>query len=212
MNLPTIAAALIVDRDIEALKMMHFFREYVIDEGTAIRREGQQRGFGEKVQGANKKLRRDNTLKALIRNTDLGEKLTSLYADPLFVTQALPRLLLEPGSESMYFYFRVILRAKLGLATVFADKYVTTTLRDIIWEMGKYDAIDISDKNKDSASYHAVLALQKLGLIHDLKEQSENDNNGRDVMKSLGVVYADASTPKGYDAARRLVSKRMVGD
>ena len=208
-NFPAIASALIVDRDIEALKMMYFFRAYIIDEGTDIRREGQQKSLGEKVRGENA-TQQGSTFKELIRNTDLSENLTELYANPLFVTKALPRLLLEPGSESMYFYVRTILRCKIGLTAIFADNYLTTTLKDIIWEMGKYDITDICDKSR--TSYYSVLALQKLGLIHDLKAQSEKDNNTRDVMKSLGAVYADASTSEGYDAARRLVSKRMVSD
>ena len=216
---PEICATLIVDKDMEALKMFIYFQRFIVDEGSAIRREEKSsKSSGGKIQGG-KTWHRSSVIKDVIKKMELSRAMVEFYASPDFAKAALNRVLLTPQSDSLYFYVRTILGDKLSLVQVFQKPYKVYILDQLVSELGKYDIADVrlclenGPGSSNCSSYSACFALKRLGLIQDLQEKTNDDETDAiGAMKRLGAVQADASKELGLEAAKRMVTKRMVSD
>lgn len=213
---PEICATLILDKDMEALKMFVYFQKFVLDEGSALRREENSKSSGEKIQGG-KMWHRSSVIKNVIKKMDLNRAMIEFYAAPDFAKAALTRVLLKPQSDSLYFYVRTILGDTLSLVQVFQRPYKIHVLNEIVSELGKHDIADVRQclengpGSSNCSSYNACFALKRLGLIQDLQQKTNDDETDAiGAMKRLGAVHADASRELGLEAAKRLVTIRMV--
>ena len=216
MYFPEICATLILDKDMKALKMFCFFQRFILDEGSALRREENSKSLGEKIQGG-KTWHRSSLIKDVIKKMDLNRAMIEFYAAPDFAKAALTRVLLKPQSDALYFYVRTILGDTLSLVQVFAKPYKIHVLDKIVYELGKYDIADVrkclenGPGSSSCSSYSACFALKRLGLIQDLQDKTNDDEtNAIGAMKRLGAVHADASRELGLEAAKKLVTIRMV--
>ena len=216
MYFPEICATLILDKDMKALKMFCFFQRFILDEGSALRREENSKSVGEKIQGG-KTWHRSSVIKDVIKKMDLNRAMIEHYAAPDFAKAALTRVLLKPQSDALYFYVRTILGDTLSLVQVFAKPYKIHVLDKIVYELGKYDIADVRKCLENGpgssicSSYSACFALKRLGLIQDLQDKTNDDEtNAIGAMKRLGAVHTDASRELGLEAAKKLVTIRMV--
>ena len=199
--------------------MFIYFQRFIVDEGGAIRREEKSsKSSGEKIQGG-KTWHRSSVIKDVIKKMELSRAMVEFYASPDFAKAALNRVLLTPQSDSLYFYVRTILGDKLSLVQVFQKPYKVYILDQLVSELGKYDIADVrlclenGPGSSNCSSYSACFALKRLGLIQDLQEKTNDDETDAiGAMKRLGAVQADASKELGLEAAKRMVTKRMVSD
>ena len=216
MYFPEICATLILDKDMKALKMFCFFQRFILDEGSALRREENSKSLGEKIQGG-KTWHRSSLIKDVIKKMDLNRAMIEFFAAPDFAKAALTRVLLKPQSDALYFYVRTILGDTLSLVQVFAKPYKIHVLDKIVYELGKFDIADVrkclenGPGSSSCRSYSACFALKRLGLIQELQDKTNDDEtNAIGAMKRLGAVHADASRELGLEAAQKLVTIRMV--
>lgn len=200
-----VVPALIRDEDYHALKQCALFRLYLLEQMAITRKAGTN--ISEKEMGG---VENGDSIDWKRLTTDLGKHVMKLCAAPGIVKEVLPILLLHPDRAPWIFYFRTVLGGSVELKDAFAEKNVTNSVKTLAWKLGEYDDVDITSSGQGSyrGSHQVVLALKKLGLIHDIAKSPDDD--AYDALKTLDAAQLDASSNAGLDSAKRLISSKMV--